>query len=161
MAIWVRIKSLDLGQFMLLSRAFITKPRYIIPTFKATKKAVEICDVSFGKKHHEDNPTNAFRHALWNFLISEKCYRVSGSLEKTMLWTQKITDLHENLFPNNPLAKEMDLHNNLVGREIFKAHLGKELDPVVVLNKKMLKAVKVKSIEEIKISKNNLVYIKN
>ncbi len=146
---------------MLLSRAFITKPRYIIPTLKATKKTIEICDISFGKKHHEDNPTNAFRHALWNFLISEKCYRVSWSLEKTMLWTQKITDLHENLFPNKPLAKEMDLHNNLVGRELFKAHLGKEQDPVEVLNKKMLKAVKVKSIKEIKMSKNNLVYIKS
>jgi hypothetical protein len=161
MAIWARIKSLDLRQFMLLSRAFITNPRYIIPTFKATKKTVEICDISFGKKHHEDNPTNAFRHALWNFIICEKCYRVSGSLEKTIFWTKKITDLHENLFPNNPLAKEMDLHNNFVGRELFKAHLGKEPDPVEILNKLMLKAEKVKSIEEIKMSKNNLVYVKS
>lgn len=146
---------------MALSKAFIVNPIYIIPTFKATKKTVEICNIRFGKKHHEDNPTNAFRHALWNFIICEKCYRASGSLEKTILWTEKITDLHENLFPNDTLAKEMDLHNNLVGRELFRSNIEKKLNAVEVLKSKMQNAVKIKSIKDIQLSKENLVYIEN
>ncbi|CAM3173810.1 hypothetical protein KADA111694_07470 [Kaistella daneshvariae] len=30
-----------------------------------------------------------------------------------------MTDLHEELFPNNPLEKKMDLHNNKVGMDYF------------------------------------------
>ena len=30
-----------------------------------------------------------------------------------------MTDLHEELFPNEPLEKMMDLHNNLVGMNLF------------------------------------------
>jgi len=30
-----------------------------------------------------------------------------------------MTDLHEELFPNQPLEKKMDLHNNKVGMDYF------------------------------------------
>ena len=30
-----------------------------------------------------------------------------------------MTDLHEELFPNEPLEKKMDLHNNQVGMDLF------------------------------------------
>ena len=30
-----------------------------------------------------------------------------------------MTDLHEELFPNEPLEKKMDLHNNQVGINLF------------------------------------------
>lgn len=30
-----------------------------------------------------------------------------------------MTDLHEDLFPNEPLEKKMDLHNNQVGMNLF------------------------------------------
>lgn len=30
-----------------------------------------------------------------------------------------MTDLHEELFPNEPLEKKMDLHNNQVGMNLF------------------------------------------
>lgn len=30
-----------------------------------------------------------------------------------------MTDLHEELFPNEPLEKKMDLHNNKVGMDLF------------------------------------------
>ncbi len=30
-----------------------------------------------------------------------------------------MTDLHEELFPNEPLEKMMDLHNNKVGMDLF------------------------------------------
>lgn len=34
-----------------------------------------------------------------------------------------MTDLHEELFPNKPLEKLMDLHNNSVGMLIFQRML--------------------------------------
>ena len=30
-----------------------------------------------------------------------------------------MTNLHEELFPNEPLEKKMDLHNNKVGMDLF------------------------------------------
>ncbi len=30
-----------------------------------------------------------------------------------------MTDLHEELFPNKPLEKKMDLHNNKIGMDYF------------------------------------------
>ncbi len=30
-----------------------------------------------------------------------------------------MTDLHEELFPNKPLEKKMDLHNNQIGLDYF------------------------------------------
>ncbi len=30
-----------------------------------------------------------------------------------------MTDLHEELFPNNPLETKMDLHNNKIGMDYF------------------------------------------
>ncbi|MGZ5263634.1 MAG: DUF6973 domain-containing protein, partial [Kaistella sp.] len=32
---------------------------------------------------------------------------------------KRMTDLHEDLFPNEPLEKKMDLHNNKVGMDLF------------------------------------------
>ncbi len=32
---------------------------------------------------------------------------------------EKITQMHEDLFPNEPLQRKMDLHNNKVGRDYF------------------------------------------
>ncbi len=40
-----------------------------------------------------------------------------------MKWTKEITDIHENIFPNAPLQRKMDLHNNKVGREYFMSLL--------------------------------------
>lgn len=159
MAIWARVKTLDLRQFLALSIAFALKPRYIIPTYKATKETVEICNSLFGTKHHEDNRTNAFRHALWNFKICERCYRRSGSEEKAVNWSRKITDLHENLFPNEDLPQIMDLHNNRIGREIFQDYLIRKFDPVNILKEKMKEAVKVNTKEEVENSPNKLVFL--
>lgn len=159
MAIWARVKTLNVRQFFALSLAFTLKPRYIIPTYKATKETVEICDNLFGIKHHEDNRTNAFRHALWNFKICEKCYRTSGSEEKAVNWSMKITDLHEKLFPNEDLPQIMDLHNNRIGREVFQDCINQTFDPIWILKEKMKEAVKVKTKEDVENAPNKLVFL--
>lgn len=36
-----------------------------------------------------------------------------------MRWCLRITNFHEELFPNQPLETKMDLHNNRVGMDLF------------------------------------------
>lgn len=161
MAIVAGIKSLNFWQLFKLAKVLILKPLFIVPTYKATKKTVNVCNAYFGKKHHKNNSTNAFRHALWNFLICKKCYKVSNSIEKTSLWAEKITSLHELLSPNSELAKIMDLHNNRIGRELFENNTSNSIDIITLLEEMMENAVHVSSIEEMKAVQNRLVFIEN
>lgn len=143
-----------------LSKVSLGQPRFVIPTIQATRQSIKICDDLFGNDHHENNPTNAFRHALWNYLICEACYKVCHSIEISMEWSQKITDLHEELAPNEQRAKAMDLHNNQVGRWLFKKYSSEEnLDITKLLKEEMKKAKKVSKAEEINTQLYQLVYI--
>lgn len=149
---------MDFRQFFILSKVFISKPLYIIPTIKATQETVRISDRLFQHRHHGHNRENAFRHALWNYLICSKCLKISGSLENSKNWAKKITDLHEKLLPNEELEKHMDLHNNNVGLELCTS--SPETKDIVALLKDMRKeAVLVKKIEEIEHADGKLVYI--
>ena len=82
-------------------------------------------------------------------------------LEKAIAWSKRITDLHENLSPNSKLAKEMDLHNNKIGRDLFAENHKIQLDHVEKLRKMTRNAVKISSVEDIKAAKNELVYIED
>lgn len=56
-----------------------------------------------------NGPENAFQHAFWNALMA---WGHGTELAK------EAADIHEN-FPNNPpCEKNMDLHNNNIGRPI-------------------------------------------
>ena len=162
MAVGKRIAALNFRELVVLCLVFLKHPFYLRPSYRATNKTVVISNKLFGDLHHEDNRTNAFRHALWNYLICKNCLPVAGSPEKAMSWSKKLTDLHERLSPNEELAKMMDLHNNRIGREIFFNSLGKEEEEViVVLQQKMKEAIKVSTVSEIKVEKKNLVFIEN
>lgn len=161
MAVRTWLKGASFRQLFALSKTFIGNPLLIGPTFKATKRTIGICNTLFGKAHHEDNISNAFRHALWNFLICKRCLRRLGSEEKAMAWSKKITDLHENLFPNSELARKMDLHNNRVGRILFSAHSNDNEKIVALLREKMKEAIKVRKPEDFQAAGNELVYIED
>lgn len=155
MEVWTKIKNLNPQEFFILSKIFLLKPQFILPTYRATIKTIRICDKRFGKKHHKNNRTNAYRHALWNFLIAEECYKIGGSVEESLDWSKKITDLHENLSPNKELSRIMDLHNNKIGRQLFEEyHSTENRDILQVLEEKMNKAKKVDTVEEIENEKN-------
>ncbi|HEY9184355.1 MAG TPA: hypothetical protein VIM94_03420 [Salegentibacter sp.] len=162
MAIWGRLINMSPGEVLQLLKVSIRHPRFVTPTIKATRQSIKICDKLFGDDHHRDNRSNAFRHALWNYLICEKCYKVCDSVEKSMEWSKKITDLHEELAPNDELAKTMDLHNNLVGRKLFKKYYSEEnLDIIRLLKEKMKKAEKVSTAEQINAQQHQMVYIED
>ena len=96
----------------------LSHPLFSILTFWATVKTYAISEKLFPITHSTDGAGNAFRHALWNSLIMMYCCKVS-SPKKALIWTEKITQMHEDLFPNEPLQRKMDLHNNKVGRDYF------------------------------------------
>ncbi|WP_157718048.1 hypothetical protein [Gramella sp. MAR_2010_147] len=141
--------------------AFILKPLYILPTYKATRTTIKICNNFFGNRHHGDTRANAFRHALWNYLICENCYRSSNSMENAINWSKKITDLHEDLSLNLKLAKAMDLHNNRIGRELFSGNIQFEDDAIEKLRQMAKASIKISSRQDMNSFKNELVYIED
>ncbi|MFC6860607.1 DUF6973 domain-containing protein [Zunongwangia atlantica] len=157
MAIGARIRQLNFKEIFILLKLFLPQPFYIFPTYRATRETLKLCDRLFGKKHYQDNRENAFRHAYWNFLIAEKVFQKNNSVEESIIWAKKITDLHERMAPNKALARAMDLHNNDVGRNIFSNN-PKE-NAVERLQDLMISAVKITEPELSKFDKNQLVFI--
>jgi len=162
MNLWNRIKKLSIKQFFLLVINFVSRPLFFFPTHRATARTLAISKKLFGQKHHKNNSANAFRHALWNVLISLYCFKVSKSVEKSITWAEKITALHEKLAPNSELEMQMDLHNNEMGRILFlKLRLEKEKEDAIItiLQDKMKTSKKVTNILEIENEKDEFVYI--
>ena len=162
MTIWSRIKKLSLKQLFLLVKTFVKRPIYFFPAQRATVRTIAICDKLFGKAHHKNNATNAFRHALWNILIALYCYQKNNTVEKSVCWAKTITDLHEKIAPNTPIETTMDLHNNTIGRQLFiehKLHAASESSIVDLLLKKLKSSVLVASIDDINKQSVNFVHL--
>ena len=72
---------------------------------------------------------NAYRHAMWNAIMTDKM-----GAEKA----KKFADAHEQI-PKNPIDhKEMDLHNNELGRRIAIEYAGQGYD---VFSQKIQEAI--------------------
>ncbi|MAN28653.1 MAG: hypothetical protein CMH15_09870 [Mesonia sp.] len=158
MAIWAKIKQLNLKQAFILGKTFLFRPGLLFPTYRATKKTVGICNRLFGKAHHKDNETNAFRHALWNFLIAEESLPQLKEKSKAIAWAKEITDLHEKLSPNPALPRAMDLHNNQIGRNLFQQEIPSE-EIIEKLREMMKDAKQINQAEQVSNHTNRLVYI--
>ncbi len=155
------IKGLNYKQIISLLGKFFKHPFFMIATFNATLKTFSISQKEFPNIHGKHNKANAFRHALWNVLISKKCFRFSSKTELILQWTKDITDWHEEFSPNEEIAKRMDLHNNEFGRDFFKNNPSLLTDQIVSELKKHLEtAVLVKNLEEL-IDTSKMVYLEN
>ena len=100
--------------FLLVS----SHPWLSIMGFWATLKAFGIAQQIFPASASGNGVGNAFRHALWSALIISYGCKIS-SPQKAKHYCLKMTNLHEELFPNKPLEKQMDLHNNKIGIDLF------------------------------------------
>lgn len=142
-----RAKPRQLGRLILLCLSHL---RFIWPTYKATNKTIAFANTHFGVSHRRNTPANAFRHALWNWLIAEGCYKRVKDVDEVLLWTEKITAMHEKILPGNTVSNAMDLHNNAVGRALFKSNFGSDIQSGVSLFLNLTeRSVKVNSLEEI------------
>ncbi|GAA4279359.1 DUF6973 domain-containing protein [Aquimarina mytili] len=160
MRVWSVLKKLSLKEFFQLAGLMLQNPLYILPTLKATKLTLEICNASYADTHHLHGKANAFRHALWNVLICQKTFKITKNDEKSIIWAQKVTDLHEELAPNEPLEKAMDLHNNQIGRFYFASIKGSSEEEIILfLKEKAQKGKKIIEIKDILDHQSNLVYL--
>lgn len=100
------------------TKVFLSHPFFGPPTVWATIESIMIAEENFEDDPDKNGPANAYRHALWNLLIVHYCSKISNR-EKALKWAKEITDLHEKLFPNKDFDREMDLHNNTVGRQLY------------------------------------------
>lgn len=84
----------------------------------------------YGRQNDIDGTqVNAFRHAMWNAVMTDTIGEKKA---------KKFADAHEE-FPNNPVEhKDMDLHNNKLGREIALKYAGKGYD---VFSQKIQEAI--------------------
>lgn len=138
----------------------IRRPLFLVPTVKATKDCIRISTENYGKLHHKNGPANAFRHAFWNYLIAKRCFRWSKDEETVVNWSKKVTDWHEDAFLNDELAKEMDLHNNAVGRFLFRKNpASSEQEAIEILKKMTLNSTKIDLKTDLSKLKNQLVHI--
>lgn len=112
------MKSLSFKKILRLSTTVLPHPLFSLLAFYATIKAFTIAQKLYPKTASNNGEGNAFRHSLWCCLIMMYCSKIS-SPTKALDFCKKITDLHEELFPNEPLETKMDLHNNKVGMDYF------------------------------------------
>lgn len=163
MNLWDFIRSLKWRQLYSLFLLCLGNLSKVWPTWKATKKSISLSSRYYGPAHRHNTAANAFRHAIWNYLVADACITDKTDIEEILLWTKKITHLHEELFPNPPLARAMDLHNNAVGRKIFRDYgPGKSEEVVAVLRTKSEVSAKIGSQEDLDgIQAENLVHIIN
>lgn len=131
-----------------------------MPTIRATQETMKICDDLFDNTHHKSNKSNAFRHALWNYLICQKTLKITKIDQKAIIWTQKVTKTYEKATNNALLDKAMDLHNNNIGRSTFLDNNALKTNDIIhILTEMMQKAAKIDEISEIQNIENQLVYI--
>jgi len=160
MSIWKLIKGIRFKQLIVLFVFFLKRPMFMFSTAKATSQTLKIVQEKFPGIHGKDNRANAFRHALWNYLIAVRCLKNEKNIKTILSWTKEITDWHEDFSPNAPLARAMDLHNNYIGRALFQ-HNGSYTEKEIIraLELKLIEAVQVASLKEIDRSSTGLVFI--
>ncbi len=161
MSILSIVKALKYSQLRRLFFLALKYPIFIYPTLKATSKSYNIAKKEYPKTHHLSGNGNAFRHALWNILICYECLKWKNNKIKVMAWAQIITDKHEELSPNKPLDKAMDLHNNAEGRNLFAQFDFVTIEEIIeMLKEKLRTSKKIESVSEMENLINEFVYVK-
>ena len=154
------LKRVDFKNILKVIGIGLSRPHLVLPTIKATKDCIAVSTQNYGKLHHKNGPANAFRHAFWNYLIAKRCFNWHGNEKTVLAWAKKVTDWHEDSFPNQPLPRAMDLHNNEVGRLVFTQHLLKSEQEIVALMKEMTsESIKIDTDTDLSEYKNRMVHI--
>lgn len=116
------LRTLSFNKILQLLKLTLPHPLFSFLGLYATVKSFSLAQKHYPKTHGNNGEGNAFRHALWNCLIMMYCCKIS-SPKKALDFCEKMTTMHEELFPNEPLETKMDLHNNQVGRDYFMSLL--------------------------------------
>ncbi|MBS1549791.1 MAG: hypothetical protein JSS94_08000 [Bacteroidetes bacterium] len=116
--VYQSIANLSFQKLLRLFLLLVSHPLFSLMGFWATIKAFGLAQQKFPSSASGNGIGNAFRHALWTALIMAYCSKIS-SPQKAKIFCLKMTNLHEELFPNDFLEKQMDVHNNQIGISLF------------------------------------------
>ena len=159
------LKILEWRQIKGVIGFFFRHPFLFTSAIPATWECVAICDQLFGKTHHKNNKANAFRHALWNMMLTRNALRFERDPDKALGWAKIITDWHEDFSPNDPLARSMDLHNNDTGRRLYRLKFADKRANNTQLTQALVplleKAVKIEHPNQVRDHHSRLVFIKD
>ncbi|WP_051190440.1 DUF6973 domain-containing protein [Kaistella palustris] len=158
------LRTLTFPKIVRLLKLILPHPLFALMGFYATVKSFMLAKKHFPKTNSTDGVGNAFRHALWTCLITMYCSKIS-SPQKSLHFAKRMTDLHEELFPNEPLQTKMDLHNNAVGLQLYKEMLPgthrQFFETGFFLEKLLVKVETAKILTDPKGDyKNDLIYLK-
>lgn len=159
---WRIARRLSFREALGAARLCMLHPRYVVPTWRATKRTVELCNMHYPGQHHLHNKANAIRHALWNVLIAKYCAGNSPLNQRILNWTETITDRHERFSVNPPLERAMDLHNNAVGRSWSREMISMSEEKIISrLSLLSQQAVVVSKLPANDWSQQTMVYIRD
>lgn len=158
------LKSLTFSKLLKVFSIGIMHPLFAFLYTYASLRAFQKAKELYPKTNSNSGKGNAFRHAYWCCLIMMYFCKVS-SPEKSLKWCKKLTDMHEDLFPNQPLETKMDRHNNQAGMDYFMSLLPgvhrqffESSFFVDELRKKTKNAVLIKSLDE-QVGSDVLIYL--
>ena len=158
------LKSLTFNKLLKVFSVGIMHPLFAILYIYASLKAFAKAKELYPKSNSNSGVGNAFRHAYWCCLVMMYFCKVS-SPEKSLKWCKKLTDMHEDLFPNKPLETKMDLHNNQLGMDYFMSLLPgvhrqffESSFFIEELQKRTENAVLIRSVDE-EVDENQLIYL--
>lgn len=117
--IWRTLRKMSLSVCQKMVWLLISRPHLIYGTVYATIEVTLISEQKYTVSHSSNTIANGFKHATWNALIAYHTQWFYTSPISALAWAKRITDLHEDCFPNHSADKEMDLTNNEIGRQIY------------------------------------------
>lgn len=161
MKLWVRIKKLSLPSLLGFGWILIRRPHLIFPVYQVTQRTMQICNERFGKAHFNAGKANAFRHALWNYLLCRKVNGIINNPIHSALFTERLVNYYEKVTRNEVMDRRMDDHNNAIGRNIFLSNLDENEEKMIdFMQNEAKNAQKVSQIEGFSNMGNKLVYLK-
>ena len=158
------LKSLTFNKLLKVFSIGIMHPLFAFLYTYASLKAFKVAKELYPETNSNSGIGNAFRHAYWCCIIMMYFCKVS-SPEKSLKWCKRLTEMHEDLFPNKPLETKMDLHNNQLGMDYFMSLLPgvhrqffESTFFVDELQKKTKNAILITSVDE-EVEKDILIYL--
>ncbi len=99
---------------------------YGLASWYAEKSLVDSDDSYFKSLPRDDSRRDAYRHMLWNSLLAQYYFTIS-SKSRRLSFAELIANANESSIcgsTNNIDTREMDFHNNVIGRKIWSDNTG-------------------------------------
>lgn len=86
----------------------------------AGEDATRIANSNFpSSMSSSDTRKDAMRHIMWNVLLAKYYFTLSSKRSVRTGFAKRVTDAHEECGSNPVDSKQMDYHNNAIGRDIY------------------------------------------